>query len=112
MATNTIGPFAFTQALMPSLLQVCIPVYLNELNSFYQGRKQKGVGLVFTMSTQAGSVSRNIGGWYTLRATKAALNMLVRTASIEFKSSCVNFGVPVAHSSKRSMVALFVPWSC
>ncbi len=38
------------------------------------------------LSARVGSISDNhIGGWYSYRASKAALNMLVRTASIELK---------------------------
>ncbi|MEM6682767.1 MAG: SDR family NAD(P)-dependent oxidoreductase [Pseudomonadota bacterium] len=36
------------------------------------------------LSARVGSISdNNIGGWYSYRASKAALNMLLRTASIE-----------------------------
>ncbi len=36
------------------------------------------------MSARVGSTSDNrLGGWYSYRASKAALNMLVRTAAIE-----------------------------
>ena len=34
----------------------------------------------------AGSINdNNLGGWYSYRAAKAALNMLIKTASIEVK---------------------------
>jgi len=45
-------------------------------------RKEKAV--FAALSARVGSISdNNIGGWYSYRASKAALNMIVRTASIE-----------------------------
>lgn len=39
-----------------------------------------------TLSAKVGSVADNrLGGWYSYRASKAALNQLVRTASIELR---------------------------
>ncbi len=44
--------------------------------------------VVAALSARVGSISDNrIGGWYGYRASKAALNMLVRTASIELARS-------------------------
>jgi NAD(P)-dependent dehydrogenase (short-subunit alcohol dehydrogenase family) len=41
-------------------------------------------GVFAALSARVGSISDNrIGGWYGYRASKAALNMLVRTAAIE-----------------------------
>lgn len=38
------------------------------------------------LSAKVGSIGDNrLGGWYGYRASKAALNMLVKTASIELK---------------------------
>jgi len=38
------------------------------------------------LSARIGSISDNhLGGWYSYRASKAALNMLIKTASIELK---------------------------
>ena len=40
------------------------------------------------LSAKVGSIGDNrLGGWYSYRASKAALNMLVKTASIEVKRS-------------------------
>ncbi|VXC59607.1 SDR family NAD(P)-dependent oxidoreductase [Sphingomonas sp. AX6] len=44
--------------------------------------------VVAALSARVGSISDNrIGGWYGYRASKAALNMLVRSASIEIARS-------------------------
>ncbi|WP_438767857.1 SDR family NAD(P)-dependent oxidoreductase [Kushneria sp. TE3] len=42
--------------------------------------------IIATLSARVGSIKDNdLGGWYAYRASKAALNMLMKTASIEFK---------------------------
>ncbi|MFY8275217.1 SDR family NAD(P)-dependent oxidoreductase [Pseudoalteromonas sp. SSDWG2] len=42
--------------------------------------------VVTVMSARVGSISDNrLGGWYSYRASKAALNMLTKTASIEVR---------------------------
>jgi len=47
---------------------------------------------VFAMlSAKVGSIGDNrLGGWYSYRASKAALNMLLKTASIEIRRSQPN----------------------
>lgn len=55
--------------------------------------------VVAALSARVGSISDNrIGGWYGYRASKAALNMLVRTAAIE-----------VARSRPQAVVAALHP---
>lgn len=55
--------------------------------------------VVAALSARVGSISDNrIGGWYGYRASKAALNMLVRTASIE-----------IARSRPKAVVAALHP---
>ena len=40
--------------------------------------------IMVTLSAKVGSIEDNrLGGWYSYRASKAALNMLIKTASIE-----------------------------
>ena len=44
--------------------------------------------LFATLSAKVGSIGDNrLGGWYAYRASKAALNQLVRTASVELRRS-------------------------
>lgn len=51
-----------------------------------------------TISAKIGSIGDNqLGGWYGYRASKAALNMLMRTASIEYKRSCPRAIVVMLH---------------
>ena len=43
------------------------------------------------LSAKVGSISDNyLGGWYSYRASKAALNQIIKTASIEFKRKKLN----------------------
>ncbi|MGB0632836.1 MAG: SDR family oxidoreductase, partial [Alphaproteobacteria bacterium] len=46
----------------------------------------EGKAVFCTLSARVGSIADNrLGGWYSYRASKAALNQLVRTAAIELK---------------------------
>lgn len=63
---NTIVPSLWVSALLPLL------------------KKQTECKLA-VISARVGSISDNgTGGWYSYRASKAALNMLIKTASIEY----------------------------
>lgn len=64
--SNTIGPAMSAQAFLPLL------------------RRDKKA--VFTaLSARVGSISDNrLGGWYAYRASKAALNMVIKNLAIEF----------------------------
>jgi hypothetical protein len=64
---NTIGP-----AL---LIKHCLPLLPRE-----------GQCVFATLSARVGSIGDNrLGGWYSYRAAKAALNQIVRTAAIELR---------------------------
>ena len=64
-AVNTIGP-----ALLIKHLHGLLPL--------------KERALLAVLSARVGSIGDNrLGGWYSYRASKAALNMLLRTAAIE-----------------------------
>ena len=66
---NTIGPALVAKHFLPLL-----------------ARQRKSALAV--LSARVGSISDNrLGGWYAYRASKAALNMLVRTLAIELKRS-------------------------
>lgn len=65
-------------SILPMLL-------LREIAPLLPRRAPAHVGL---LSARVGSISDNrLGGWYGYRASKAALNMLVRTAAIELARS-------------------------
>lgn len=54
--------------------------------------------ILATISAKIGSIGDNqLGGWYGYRASKAALNMLMRTTAIEFKRTCPRAIVVLLH---------------
>jgi NAD(P)-dependent dehydrogenase (short-subunit alcohol dehydrogenase family) len=65
-AVNAIGPLLVARELEPLLMR-------------------SANGLFAALSARVGSIADNrLGGWYAYRASKAALNMLVKTLSIEW----------------------------
>jgi len=55
-------------------------------------------GVMACLSAKVGSIEDNrLGGWYSYRASKAALNMLIKTASIEQKRSRPNHCLLALH---------------
>ena len=64
-ALNAIGPALIMKHVLPRL-------------------PRSGKSVFATLSARVGSIGDNrLGGWYSYRASKAALNQLVRTAAIE-----------------------------
>lgn len=62
-AVNTVFPALCLKAFVPALTKD---------------------GVFITLSAMVGSISdNNLGGWYGYRSSKAALNMLIKTAAIE-----------------------------
>ena len=56
------------------------------MKHFLKRLKRKGDAKFLALSARVGSISDNhLGGWYSYRASKAALNMLLKTASIEMR---------------------------
>jgi NAD(P)-dependent dehydrogenase (short-subunit alcohol dehydrogenase family) len=53
---------------------------------FTQSLKRAPAARIVTLSARVGSIADNqLGGWYSYRASKAALNMLVKTLAIEWQ---------------------------
>lgn len=66
-AVNAIGPALLMKHFLPLL-------------------PRAGKSIFATLSARVGSIGDNhLGGWYSYRASKAALNQLVRTAAVELK---------------------------
>ena len=58
----------------------------------------RNAGVFATLSARVGSVTHNeLGGWYSYRASKAATNMLVKTAAIEAKRILPNWRIIALH---------------
>lgn len=54
--------------------------------------------ILATISAKVGSIGDNqLGGWYGYRASKAALNMLMKTTAIEFKRTCPRAIIVLLH---------------
>ncbi|MEE2024724.1 MULTISPECIES: SDR family NAD(P)-dependent oxidoreductase [Alkalimonas] len=67
LTVNLFSPARYLQLMMPYLFKLAAVK-------------------VLVLSAKVGSITDNqLGGWYSYRASKAALNMLVKTASIELK---------------------------
>ncbi|MGO3739628.1 MAG: SDR family NAD(P)-dependent oxidoreductase [Marinomonas foliarum] len=77
--SNTIIPMLWLSRLLPIL----------------QGEKNTQVAL---FSARIGSISDNkIGGWYSYRSSKAALNMLIQTSSVEYARRAKNVKLIAFH---------------
>ncbi len=64
----------------------------------FSGLLDRQRGILALLSAKVGSIGDNrLGGWYSYRASKAALNMLVKTAAIEIKRSQPNAVVLALH---------------
>lgn len=69
-ALNAIGPAMIMKHVLPRL-------------------PRSGKAVFAALSARVGSIADNrLGGWYSYRASKAALNQLVRTAAVELARRC------------------------
>jgi NAD(P)-dependent dehydrogenase (short-subunit alcohol dehydrogenase family) len=60
--------------------------------------KHKRPAVFATVSARVGSIEENyLGGWYSYRASKAALNMILKTLSIEWKRKLPQVCVAALH---------------
>ncbi len=76
---NAVTPVLLLQALQPSL-------------------KGRHPALVASLSARVGSIEDNrLGGWYAYRASKAAHNMLMKTAAVELRRLNANLVVTCLH---------------
>ena len=85
-AANTLSNFLATRYIMGDrdLLQV--------------SKDASNAAVFATLSARVGSVSQNeLGGWFSYRASKAATNMLVKTAAIEAKRTLPNWRIIALH---------------
>lgn len=79
LTINTVGPLVMVKYFAP-LLQI-------GTGAFGQQPEEKAkqhTGIIVNMSARVGSIGDNaLGGWYSYRMSKAALNMATRNLSIE-----------------------------
>lgn len=78
-AVNAFGPALMLRAFRPLMART-------------------GKAVMCAISARVGSISDNrLGGWYAYRASKAALNQIIKTASIELKRRNPNAIVAALH---------------
>lgn len=76
-SSNLEKPFHVNAVIPMLVLKHCQPLFDKKTNAFF-----------VQLSAKVGSIEENyLGGWYSYRASKAALNMLLKTAAIELKRS-------------------------
>jgi len=91
-ALNAIGPALIMKHVLPRL-------------------PRSGKTVFATLSARVGSIGDNrLGGWYSYRASKAALNQLVRTAAVELARRCPD-GICVALHPGTVATALSAPFA-
>ena len=91
-ALNAIGPALIMKHVLPRL-------------------PRTGKSVFATLSARVGSIGDNrLGGWYAYRASKAALNQLVRTAAVELARRCPE-GICVALHPGTVATGLSAPFS-
>lgn len=80
--------YFYVNATLPALLlQVCKPALSKKETCFF-----------VQLGAKVASISDNqLGGWYGYRASKAALNMLFKTAAIELKRTHKKLSIAVIH---------------
>jgi NAD(P)-dependent dehydrogenase (short-subunit alcohol dehydrogenase family) len=93
MAVNLIGPVMLSKELLPLILQQpprrgrnknLSEVDTNTFDAHLPVQRPRAV--VANLSARVGSISDNgLGGWYSYRMSKAALNQATRTMALEFK---------------------------
>jgi NAD(P)-dependent dehydrogenase (short-subunit alcohol dehydrogenase family) len=91
-AVNAIGPALLMKHLLPLL-------------------PREGKSVLVAISARVGSIGDNhLGGWYGYRASKAALNQLVRTAAVEMRRTRPQAAVVALHPGTVD-TALSAPFS-
>lgn len=71
------------------------PLWAKHLRSHFS---KESISVFATLSAMVGSIGENeIGGWYGYRASKAALNMFIKTIAIEFKRMQLKTSVVAIH---------------
>ena len=80
LAVNLIGPVMFSKEIFPLVMQSRRRGSTSDDNN---GRPR---AVIASLSARVGSISDNdLGGWYSYRMSKAALNQATRTMALELK---------------------------
>ncbi|XP_030234618.1 uncharacterized protein zgc:65997 [Gadus morhua] len=86
VSTNTVGPLLMAKYFSPLLMKGG-----GAFGAQPPERSQQHRGLLVNMTARVGSIGDNaLGGWYSYRLSKAALNMVTKTLSVELGRSSNN----------------------
>ena len=90
---RAFDPVHFQQSMMIN----CLPTLL--LGKYIRPALKDSINGVFaTISARVGSIADNrLGGWYSYRASKSALNMTLKNLSIEWARNTPNLRVAALH---------------
>ncbi len=90
---RAFDPLHFQQSMMVN----CLPTLL--LGKYIRpALKDSPSGVFVTISARVGSITDNrLGGWYSYRASKAALNMALKSLAIEWARNTPNLRVAALH---------------
>ncbi|XP_077310322.1 C-signal-like [Lithobates pipiens] len=81
LSTNTIGPLLMAKYFAPLLLKGT-----GTFGAQSTDKSKQHSAILINMSAKVGSITDNgLGGWYSYRMSKAALNMATKNLSIELK---------------------------
>lgn len=73
--TNAVGPLLMAKYFAPMLLKG---------NALFNSQSEQFCGVIANISARVGSINDNrLGGWYSYRMSKTALNMATKNLSIE-----------------------------
>jgi len=89
---NVIGPLMLSKELAPLMAQKrrVAKKKANSNDGELVAEKKRAVAIVVNLSARVGSISDNgLGGWYSYRMSKAALNQATRTLANELKRQSV-----------------------
>lgn len=88
----------FTEQAFLSIITSNTLVPMLWLKHLTQDLLQKQVCKIVVFSARVGSISDNqLGGWYSYRASKAALNMLLKSAAIELARRAKKLKIIIFH---------------
>jgi len=90
LVVNTIGPIMLSKALSPLMRTTgrrSIKFTDQEINQLdIPLPKDRSTTIIINLSARVGSISDNqLGGWYSYRLSKSALNQATRTMALELK---------------------------
>jgi len=100
LSERSLSEYFYVNATLPALLLKFFTPLLSKNNQCVYAN----------LSAMVGSISDNkLGGWYGYRASKAALNMLTKTAAIELSRSNKNAAIIALHpgTTKSKLSAPF-----